>query len=132
MTMALWSEPGTSKTLNSSTSSPRTKPWSMRKSLGMPGLGAQVGESLEPRARATATAASVNWDAVRRYSGQMGVALKSPMSTRGEGEEDVLPVSAAAEEAPACFAEPTAPQESQRSSSVEEAIEEEVVPPRAA
>ncbi len=130
MTMALWSELGTSKTLNSSTSSPRTKPWSMRNSLGMPGQGDQVGESgesLEPRLRATATAASVNWDAVRRYNGQMGVALKSPISTLGE---DDLAACASAEEAPACFEKSAAPHASQRSTDAPAAAE--LAPPRAA
>ncbi len=83
MTMALWSEPKTETTWNSSTRIPFvTKPWSILSSLGAPKPGPQVRCVRLPEARATATAASVNWEAIRQYKGHKGVALKSPTMTR--------------------------------------------------
>ena len=70
MTSAAWSDPAISKTRKSSTSTPRTNPWSMRKSFGDPGQGPQVGRGERPVLFATATAASVNWEAIREYKGQ--------------------------------------------------------------
>ena len=61
MTMAEWSPPGISTTRKSTTSSPETKPWSIRRSRGDQASGPQVGLGLVPIASARATAASVNW-----------------------------------------------------------------------
>ena len=79
---ALWSDPRSGSTEKSPKASPRTKAWSMRSSLGAPGQGPQVRAGRPPRIWATATAASVKWDAIPRYTGHSGVALKSPTRQR--------------------------------------------------
>lgn len=66
ITMALWSDPGTVTTRKASTSSPDTKAWSIRSNRGEPDHGPQVRRGRTPAVSATATAASVSWDAIRR------------------------------------------------------------------
>ena len=81
MTMALWSAPRTGTTWKPFATTPRTKAWSIRISRGADGQGPQVGKVRPPASRATTTAASVNWEVIRLYRGQPGVALKSPTNT---------------------------------------------------
>ena len=82
MTMAEWSLPKTGTTWKSTTRMPCTNPWSMRSSRGAAAQGPQVGCGRSSKALAATTAASVNWAEIRRYTGQMGVALKSPITER--------------------------------------------------
>ena len=86
MTMASWSEPASVTTSNPNGRHPDTNAWSMRRQRSEPGHGPQVRRGFVPCAVASTSAASVRWDAIRRYAGQDGVALKSPIKTlRGDG-----------------------------------------------
>ena len=82
MTMASWSEPASPSTSKPTGRQPETKAWSMRSQRRELGHGPHVGSGVVPCALASAAAASVRWDAIRRYAGQPGVALKSPIKTR--------------------------------------------------
>ena len=82
MTMALWSAPVTGTTWKLFALTPRMKAWSIRNSRGDDAQGPQVGKVRPPAPRATSTAASVNWEAIRLYKGQPGVELKSPTATQ--------------------------------------------------
>lgn len=88
MTMALWSAPRTGTTWKFLATTPLTKPWSMRANRGESAQGPQVATTRPFDSQATATAASVNWEAIRLYKGQDGVALKSPTKRqRGLGRD---------------------------------------------
>ena len=84
MTMALWSAPRTGTTWKLLAATPPTKPWSIRASRGDIDQGPQVASTRPFDSQATATAASVNWEAIRLYKGHTGVALKSPTKTQRE------------------------------------------------
>ena len=84
MTMALWSAPRTGTTWKLFAATPPTNPWSIRTNRGDNDQGPQVASTRRFDSQATATAASVNWEAIRLYKGQAGVALKSPTKTQRE------------------------------------------------
>ena len=88
MTMALWSAPRTRTTWKLLAPTPLTNAWSIRANRGDSDQGPQVASTLRFDSQATATAASVNWEAIRLYKGHAGVALKSPTKTQGELDRD--------------------------------------------